>query len=132
MLKDSGERREFDSGAVRDAEVGKGRFDLLPMEALWELSKVFQAGAKKYAPNNWKKGIPLSVFLDSGMRHMTKFVAGWEDEPHLAMCVWNFLCMLDTARRVSNGELDAKFNDLPDAKIVSADMLFKGEERGTA
>lgn len=32
MIKDSGERREFDSGAVRGVQEGKGRCDLLPLE----------------------------------------------------------------------------------------------------
>jgi hypothetical protein len=31
MIKDSGNRRRFDSGAVRDMQEGKGRCDLLPM-----------------------------------------------------------------------------------------------------
>lgn len=31
VLKDSGERREFESGAVRDIQRGKGRCDLLPL-----------------------------------------------------------------------------------------------------
>lgn len=31
LLKDSGERRKFDSGAVRDIQIGKGRCDLLPL-----------------------------------------------------------------------------------------------------
>lgn len=31
ILKDSGERREFDSGAVRDIVDGKGRCDLMPL-----------------------------------------------------------------------------------------------------
>ncbi|MBS7362496.1 MAG: hypothetical protein KIH03_01660 [Paludibacteraceae bacterium] len=30
MILDSGERREFESGAVRDMQEGKGRFDLIP------------------------------------------------------------------------------------------------------
>lgn len=32
VLKDSGERREFESGAVRDVQEGKGRCDLLPLD----------------------------------------------------------------------------------------------------
>ena len=31
MIQDSGERREFESGAVRDIQEGKGRCDLLPL-----------------------------------------------------------------------------------------------------
>lgn len=33
-LKDSGSRREFDSGAVRDVQEGKGRCDLLPLDVV--------------------------------------------------------------------------------------------------
>ena len=38
-IKDSGERTRFDTGAVRDMHTGKGRMDLLPWEALVEVSK---------------------------------------------------------------------------------------------
>lgn len=31
MILDSGERRNFDTGAVRDIQVGKGRCDLMPL-----------------------------------------------------------------------------------------------------
>lgn len=34
QIKDSGERREFESGAVRDICEGKGRCDLLPLDAI--------------------------------------------------------------------------------------------------
>lgn len=34
MIKDSGTRREFDSGAVRDIQEGKGRCDLLPLDVV--------------------------------------------------------------------------------------------------
>lgn len=34
MIQDSGERREFDSGAVRDIAEGKGRCDLLPLDVV--------------------------------------------------------------------------------------------------
>lgn len=33
-IKDSGNRREFDSGAVRDMQEGKGRCDLMPLEVV--------------------------------------------------------------------------------------------------
>ena len=33
-IKDSGERRQFDTGAVRDIQEGKGRCDLLPLGAV--------------------------------------------------------------------------------------------------
>lgn len=34
MIKDSGTRREFESGAVRDIQEGKGRCDLMPLDVL--------------------------------------------------------------------------------------------------
>lgn len=36
-IKDSGTRREFESGAVRDIAEGKGRCDLLPLEIIGSL-----------------------------------------------------------------------------------------------
>lgn len=38
-LKDSGERREFTTGAVRDISDGKGRCDLLPLDVVGNLEK---------------------------------------------------------------------------------------------
>ena len=37
IIKDSGNRREFESGAVRDMQEGKGRCDLMPLEVVARL-----------------------------------------------------------------------------------------------
>ena len=37
MIKDSGERRSFDTGAVRDIQDGKGRPSLMPLEVVYGL-----------------------------------------------------------------------------------------------
>ena len=37
MIKDSGDRTQFDTGAVRDMHSGKGRCDLLPLDVIYEL-----------------------------------------------------------------------------------------------
>lgn len=34
VIKDSGERREFETGAVRDIQEGKGRCDLMPLDVV--------------------------------------------------------------------------------------------------
>jgi hypothetical protein len=34
MIKDSGNRSEFETGAVRDIQVGKGRCDLIPLDVV--------------------------------------------------------------------------------------------------
>lgn len=37
QLKDSGERRQFETGAVRDIQEGKGRCDLMPLDVVAEV-----------------------------------------------------------------------------------------------
>lgn len=48
QIKDSGNRKEFNTGAVRDMHEGKGRYDLLPWDAVHELAQHCEEGAKKY------------------------------------------------------------------------------------
>ena len=92
-IKDSGQRSEFDSGAVRDMHEGKGRFDLLPMCVLARLARHCEAGCLKYGDRNWEKGIPAHSFADSAMRHFVKYMDGQKDEDHLIATIWN-LCGL--------------------------------------
>ena len=91
MIKDSGDRTEFNTGAVRDMQGGKGDMLSLPMDALLRLSIHYQEGAKKYGRFNYLKGIPVSSFLDSAERHLAKYIAGWDDEDHLAAAAFNIL-----------------------------------------
>lgn len=91
MIQDSGERREFDTGAVRDMAEGKGDMISLPWESVLRLSKHYEAGAKKYGRWNYQKGIPVSSFMDSAMRHLSKYLCGADDEDHLSAAVFNIL-----------------------------------------
>ena len=61
-----------------------------------EVSKHFEDGARKYSPNNWKKGIPIHCYIDSGVRHFLKFLRGDTDEPHDRAFVWNMICAVWT------------------------------------
>lgn len=90
-IKDSGERTTFASGAVRDMHAGKGRMDLLPWEAIIEVSKHCEEGALKYGEHNVDKGIPIHSLVDSGARHLGKYIMGETDEPHLRAAAWNLL-----------------------------------------
>ena len=90
-ILDSRERTEFPTGAVRDMHGGKGRFDLLPWEAIWEVAKHCQRGAEKYGERNCEKGIPIHSLCDSAMRHLAKYMMGLADEPHLVAAAWNVL-----------------------------------------
>ena len=90
-ILDSGERRTFETGAERDMQEGKGRFDLLPMCVLMRLAKHYEKGAIKYKERNWEKGIPAHSFADSAMRHLVKYLDGWIDEDHLIAAIWNLM-----------------------------------------
>ena len=90
-IKDSGERREFETGAVRDMSEGKGLMVVMPASALLRLSLHYEHGAKKYGKFNWQKGIPVSSFMDSALRHIMKYLDGWDDEDHLAAAAFNIL-----------------------------------------
>lgn len=88
-IKDSGERRCFSTGSVRDISQGKGRYDLLPWEAIHELAKHCERGAIKYGERNCEKGIPIHSLIDSAFRHLSCYMRGMNDEPHLVAALWN-------------------------------------------
>ena len=95
-IKDSGQRTDFSTGAVRDMHTGKGRMDLLPWYAIVEVSKHCEEGALKYGERNVDKGIPIHSFLDSAFRHLAKFMEGHRDEPHMRAAAWNILWAIQT------------------------------------
>ena len=78
-IKDSGQRTEFITGAHRDLGEGKGRFDLLPAATIRALAIHYQKGCNKYGERNWEKGIPISKYLDSGLRHAFQVLVGMDD-----------------------------------------------------
>ena len=147
QILDSGNRTEFETGAVRDIQQGKGRFDLMPLDIMSEVfavefadefeessiadvlksiaffqrtgnirwlciaivhysqavhvclptlmldvAKHFENGALKYGEHNWEKGIPVSRYIDSAVRHLMKDCAGETDEDHAAAFIWNCMC----------------------------------------
>lgn len=110
MIKDSGDRTEFETGAKRDMHAGKGRMDLLPWYGIMEVSKHCEEGALKYGEHNVDKGIPLHSLLDSAARHLAKYMIGMDDEDHLRAACWNLLWALN--QRQTHPELDDRFTSL--------------------
>ena len=113
ITTDSGERRKFNTGAQRDVVDGKGRYDLISPIMIERLAKLLQRGAEKYNDRNWEKGMPLSVYLDSGMRHLFKFLEGHRDEDHLIAAIWNLQALLHIEEMVKRGVLSEELLDLP-------------------
>ena len=113
-LPDSGERSEFDTGAVRDAMSGKGLPSLLPVDALRAAARRFEDGAYKYGRDNWRKGIPLSRYVDSIYRHLWAFVDNDYSEDHLSAVIWNSMCLYQTKEWINEDKLPASLNYIPD------------------
>ena len=87
----------------------KLRFDLIPDE--WELydAKVLTYGAKKYKPENWRKG-ELKRFKGAYKRHMNAYYRGeWLDPetglPHIAHARTNlgFILTIEEEQRFFEG-----------------------------
>ena len=112
-VKDSGEREDFETGARRDIQVGKGRYDLISPIFLRRLAQHFENGAVKYGIRNWEKVIPLTRYLDSAMRHLCNFIEGDRSEDHLSACAWNISCVIHTEEMIERGLLPESLNDLP-------------------
>ena len=111
-ILDSGHRREFENGFVRDMAEGKGRMDLLPWTAIMELSKHCERGAVNYGERNVDKGAPMHSLLDSALRHLAKYMEGWDDEDHLLAAFWN------TAWAVQQQVLRPDTQDIPNRMKV--------------
>ena len=130
-IQSSGKKRDAGTGATRDSGEGKGRFDLLWPFAIPELAVHMQKGAEVHDERNWEKGIPLSWFVDSALRHMFSFLRGETDENHLVAAAWNVCAALDTRARVAKGILSYKLSDIPpDTLRVIEERLAEGEEEG--
>lgn len=117
ILKDSGQRRQFQSGAMRDRAAGKGRFDLIPSQMMFRLARHYEAGSIKYADRNWEKGMEFSVYVDAALRHLEKYKDGWNDEDHLAATVWNLAALMH------HEQIHPDLDDLPARKREAIDMF---------
>lgn len=80
----------------------KTRVDLLDPEWLEGVGRILAFGAKKYAANNWRKGIKQSRLLGAAMRHIFAFARGEKNDPesgesHLlhASCCLMFMFITD-------------------------------------
>lgn len=124
--------RKFETGSQRDIRDGKGRFDLLPPEALFALAKHFEQGAKKYEDRNWEKGQDLGTYCDSGLRHLVSFMAGQVDEDHLVAAAWNLVAAITTRARIKAGLLPATLDNMPPQHLRTPNAMLESGREGQA
>jgi hypothetical protein len=100
QIKDSGERRSFAGGMVRDVTEGKINWLLIrpgPMMKRWaqHLSKAaakYDNTRKPGEPRNWQLAEGLEEyerFQESAARHFEQWLAGEHDEDHAAAVFFN-------------------------------------------
>lgn len=97
--KDSGTRKEFDSGMKRDIEDGKPRFDLteplgIPYEEQMStrFAGLMSRGAEKYDARNWEQANSeeeMARYYSSAYRHFKQWYHGETDEDHAAAVFFN-------------------------------------------
>lgn len=73
MIKDSGTRREFETGAVSDIHDGKGRCDLMPLDVVAELRGQILSNIYDYQVSGDPKHlhIALQKFIDKYMKDVS-------------------------------------------------------------
>ena len=104
---------------------GKTRYELVPPEALEEITKVLTFGATKYADRNWEKGIKYSRVFGACMRHLWAWWRGEDKDPetglshlaHAGCCI--FFLLTFEQRKMDD------FNDSPRGNRLRAVLIAK-------
>ncbi len=112
-MHDSGERQEFESGAVRDTAEGKPRPDLISPHFSKRLGFVLKAGAEKYEERNFEKGIQISRCVASLERHLMEYKLGKTDEDHLGHLAANVMMIIHFEEEIAAGRLPEDLSDMP-------------------
>lgn len=89
------------------------RFDLIPVEPLEELARVYGFGATKYDDDNWKKGYSWKLSFAAMMRHAWSFWRGetYDKESglhHLSHVAWHCMTLMWFTKYHKEGDCRAK------------------------
>jgi len=112
-LKYSGTDEIFSTGAKREQKTGKGFYDCLSPTAIRRVAIVYEKGAVNHGKHNCRKGIPLSSYINSAMRHIFQRLEGLTNEDHAAQAIWNLSELIHTEEMVERGLLPEELDDLP-------------------
>jgi hypothetical protein len=99
------------------------RVDLIPELILNRLGGLYYRGALKYGINNYQKGMPLSRYYQSLLRHLIQWVAGDSSEDHLSSVIWNVASIMWTEHAIKSGQLNS---DLADVGVLFNEPKWYG------
>lgn len=99
--KDMEQKTETKNTSKKNDRIDdKPMWELLPLQDIEDVVKVYTAGAKKYGPDKWQN-LPdgYKRYKAALFRHLLEYEKGnWLDEEtgciHLAQVVWNAIAML--------------------------------------
>lgn len=90
---------QMNEGKKNDRKDDKTRWELMPLDCLEDIARVYTEGAKKYRDNNWQnlengyeryKGALLRHLLASETKDIDEETGCY----HLAQCAWNAISLL--------------------------------------
>lgn len=140
-IKDSGERREFASGMVRDTTTGKPDVERIfdgPMADRW--AEHLTNGATKYpdvkpGTPNWTlaSGVEELVrFRKSAARHFRQWLRGDTDEDHASAIFFNVNGYEYVKKRMAAepvlGSRPPEFYTVPPRSLPDPDVIWDGTE----
>lgn len=115
----------------------KTRWSLVPSEVMSAIADHYTRGAKKYADDNWRKGLSYNDTYDCAMRHIHAWKMDEEIDPetgsrHLIASIWNLIALVYFQMhrgiyakfddRVPNAE-NTIFMDDPAIKLKRGDIV---------
>lgn len=117
---------------------GKLDWSHIPWDALAEVIKVYEMGAKKYGRGNYLRGINYNRLFRAGIEHARKW---WQLEDldeesglnHLAHACWNFMTLLEYVTRGGYMKFDNRAAHEPLVQDLNEDLkdIVAGREPST-
>jgi hypothetical protein len=120
VVKDSGDRRTFSTGSVRDRGDLKPRPDLISPFAMMRVGEHMRKGAAKYGADNWQLGQPFSEVTASLHRHLLQWEQGDQEEDHLAAIVFGAQALMHYHEMIDRGVLPVELDDMRTYKASAA------------
>ena len=115
----------------RKFDGGKLRYDLLPVYALEEVTRVMTLGAEKYDPENWKR-VPEGRrrYTAAAFRHIEAWRKGETTDEigthHIANAISNLMFILEKELQGWEDMSEEKFStdgDVP-ARVINSDTVY--------
>lgn len=107
-MKQGNPLAEKNNARKNDRLDDKLMWELLPLQDIEDIVKVYTAGAKKYGPDQWQQ-LPDGYrrYKAAMLRHLVEFEKGnWTDPDtgciHLAQVAWNAIAMLHIEKENHN------------------------------